>query len=112
MHVRHIASNQAKELHTKALDMALTHYGKDHATATLARGNLVETLDTLGETEAARQLLVEYIDDLLKMAEEKEAEAPEEQQVRGVSSAYVCVRMWPLWFDKEQQQLNEWKEPS
>jgi len=48
---------QSKELHQKAMQLALDKFGVAHATATLARGNLVDALDQLGEREAARALL-------------------------------------------------------
>ena len=64
---------EGKTLHSKALEMARTHFGPGHATATLARGNLVDVLEGLGETDAARQLLVESIEELGKVVEEKEA---------------------------------------
>jgi hypothetical protein len=37
--------------------MALDKFGVAHATTTLARGNLVDALDLLGEREEARSLL-------------------------------------------------------
>lgn len=51
------AHTQSKELHQKALSIALDKFGVAHATTTLARGNLVDALDQLGEREEARALL-------------------------------------------------------
>lgn len=48
---------QSKKLHQKAMQLALDKFGVAHATATLARGNLVDALDQLGEREEARTLL-------------------------------------------------------
>lgn len=41
--------------------MALDKFGVAHATTTLARGNLVDALDQLGEREEARALLNESV---------------------------------------------------
>lgn len=41
--------------------MALDKFGVAHATTTLARGNLVDALDQLGEREEARQLLEDSV---------------------------------------------------
>jgi hypothetical protein len=55
---------QSKALHQKALQMALDKFGVAHATTTLARGNLVDALDQLGEREEARKLLNDNIDSI------------------------------------------------
>lgn len=55
---------QSKALHQKALQMALDKFGVAHATTTLARGNLVDALDQLGEREEARRLLNDNIDSI------------------------------------------------
>jgi tetratricopeptide (TPR) repeat protein len=65
--------DEGKTLHSKALEMAKTHFGPAHATATLARGNLVDVMEGLGDTEGARKLLLESIEELGKVVEEKEA---------------------------------------
>jgi hypothetical protein len=44
--------------------MALDKFGVAHATTTLARGNLVDALDQLGEREDARRLLNDNIDSI------------------------------------------------
>lgn len=51
-------------LHEKALDLALKHFGVAHPTATLARGNLVDALDQLGQRDQARTLLTDSIKDI------------------------------------------------
>jgi hypothetical protein len=58
---------QGRQLHQKAMDVALEHFGVAHATTTLARGNLVDALDQLGNRDAARQLLVDSIDAIKKV---------------------------------------------
>lgn len=57
-------SLQSKVLHQKALQIALDKFGVAHATTTLARGNLVDALDQLGEREEARQLLNDSVDSI------------------------------------------------
>lgn len=52
---------QGKALHQKAMQVALDHFGVAHATTTLARGNLVDALDQLGDRESARKLLTDSI---------------------------------------------------
>jgi hypothetical protein len=49
------------------MDVALEHFGVAHATTTLARGNLVDALDQLGERDAARQLLADSIEAIKKV---------------------------------------------
>jgi hypothetical protein len=49
------------------MDVALQHFGVAHATTTLARGNLVDALDQLGDREAARQLLADSIEAIKKV---------------------------------------------
>jgi hypothetical protein len=49
------------------MDVALQHFGVAHATTTLARGNLVDALDQLGDRDAARQLLADSIDAIKKV---------------------------------------------
>jgi tetratricopeptide (TPR) repeat protein len=61
--------------------VALKHFGVAHATTTLARGNLVDALDQLGDREAARNLLTTCITDISKLAEQKE-----EQEAAGKGS--------------------------
>jgi hypothetical protein len=58
---------QGKQLHQKAMDVALQHFGVAHATTTLARGNLVDALDQMGDRDAARQLLTESIEAIKKV---------------------------------------------
>ncbi|WIA17452.1 hypothetical protein OEZ85_014298 [Tetradesmus obliquus] len=65
---------EGKQLHQKAMDVALQHFGVAHATTTLARGNLVDALDQLGDRDAARELLNGSIDAIKKVADDKEAE--------------------------------------
>ncbi|KAF6257287.1 hypothetical protein COO60DRAFT_1524954 [Scenedesmus sp. NREL 46B-D3] len=65
---------EGKQLHQKAMDLALQQFGVAHATTTLARGNLVDALDQLGDRDAARQLLAESIEAIKKVADDKEAE--------------------------------------
>eukprot|EP00883_Tetradesmus_obliquus_P012995 jgi/Sobl393_1/5906/SZX75471.1 len=56
------------------MDVALQHFGVAHATTTLARGNLVDALDQLGDRDAARELLNGSIGAIKKVADDKEAE--------------------------------------
>jgi hypothetical protein len=46
------------ELHEHSWDLALDHLGLDHPYTQLARGNLVDTLDLLGQRPRAREFLV------------------------------------------------------
>lgn len=61
--------------------VALQHFGVAHATTTLARGNLVDALDQLGDRAAARTLLNNSIADISKLAAQKE-----EQEAAGKGS--------------------------
>lgn len=49
--------------------MALDKFGVAHATTTLARGNLVDALDLLGEREEARSLLNNSVNDIKEVRE-------------------------------------------
>lgn len=69
-----LLSTQGRKLHSKALDVALEHFGADHATATLARGNLVDVLDAVGEVDAARSLLKDSLTAVVDICEKKEQE--------------------------------------
>eukprot|EP00877_Chromochloris_zofingiensis_P010088 jgi/Chrzof1/5332/Cz15g22130.t1 len=66
--------DEGRKLHSKALDVALEHFGADHATATLARGNLVDVLDAVGEVDAARSLLKDSLTAVVDICEKKEQE--------------------------------------
>ena len=48
-------------LHEHSWDLALDHLGLDHPYTQLARANLVETLDALGERPRAREFLVSSV---------------------------------------------------
>lgn len=65
---------EGKALHEKALALALEHFGVAHPTATLARGNLVDALDQLGQRDEARALLVGAVEQINEFAATKEAE--------------------------------------
>lgn len=70
---------EVRELHQRAMDVAIRNLGHAHPFAALARGNLVEALDELGEVDQARQLLRGFIDVLLKEAADKAVEAEQAQ---------------------------------
>lgn len=70
-------SEEAYELHSRALEMATEKFGKAHTFAALARGNLAEALEELGRTEEARSLLSGSYQDLMEEVREREAKMEE-----------------------------------
>jgi hypothetical protein len=53
------------------MHIALDNFGVAHATTTLARGNLVDALDQLGEREEARQLLEDSVKSITEVRSDR-----------------------------------------